>query len=449
MNLYWMMLGQSLQANAQFRQFRWFGGLVLVSSLGLGWLMMESAGNKAAAYSMAFSVGFVVLLWMLAFLGLAGSQLGRPAQTCLVPGVRRRLRTALSGLWILFTLAVGSLYGFAEGHVWMGILIAGLMMSFAIEAAGEQPLLFALWLAWPLIDLAALSAPYLSIPLSILVPVHAWTAITRFVGNGGDRHFAIADRCARTSRYIWSGNSKSIVPRSLAAHVVRGPSKRLAIGLDLYLSPARYIRTGSILAGTMAAFTMIDAHVYDLGGFANSAVIGAAMVALIGIRANSGEILAKLANTATEQQLLWLAPAIRHGTAGNKDLFHVLLEQWLYPWAIWMAVFWPVLVILGADGAAMRSLAAINMASLIFMPRLFSEDLGRLTGPPPSGRGILTAGLMLVFAVLVPVIERGVLPNGGLAIGAAAGIAGIVLTWRAWRQRVHGAPMLPVGSLNS
>jgi hypothetical protein len=114
-----------------------------------------------------------------------------------------------------------------------------------------------------------------------------------------------------------------------------------------------------------------------------------------------------------------------------------------------MAVFWPVLVILGADGAAMRSLAAINMASLIFMPRLFSEDLGRLTGPPPSGRGILTAGLMLVFAVLVPVIERGVLPNGGLAIGAAAGIAGIVLTWRAWRQRVHGAPMLPVGSLNS
>lgn len=439
-----MFLRQAFRAHARTPALV---GLGIVLCLGLAlltWMFYGSGDVRVAANVMALSVGFLLMQITASFFHLVLTDLGQPAQTCLVPGTRQRMRVVAAGLWLLFAAAAGGLHGFANGHIWVGMVLVGFMLNRAIAGMTGSHWHFAAMAAWPFVEFDAFSSPAILLPLSLLVALDAWHGITLLVGAGGDRHFGRVEKSRRTAYLLKEGATQSSVAGDIALAAGSSAHHRVAIGINMFQPRRKYVKQALLCSVLLAMIVAIDLAYGDLGKHAASTSGSTAMLILVVIGHRANELKLNLAKTVPEQQVLALAPGYPRGVGANRLVLRVLLVQWLLAW-MGVLFFGAALFSIGSDGGTIRIFCASALGAMAMLPALFNEDLAMDQRPDRYPKWTVYLLQLLLF-IAATVLERRLLPFAGVAIGALIGLGGLFMARRYWLERVGGAELLPVGA---
>lgn len=461
MGVHWMIVRQLFRAGTGGQRYHWAGWVLMLLLVpgALAYLFkgdLKADDLRMVATLVSLGLGFALFQWIIALFSILGEHLSQPSQVCLVPGLRRRLLHIVFAAWLAFVVLVGSLYGVGLGSPLAGIFICAFLLNriawgFAgspwhlagvLAWMGAKPA--ALWAMLPGAQQQVLSHWSVLVGLAILLLADGLAAMRLYVAAGGDAQFGLAGKARHTAGILWRWEWERQV--KLPGDVVRlDLVNKMMLGLGLYHSRRQWLEDGAILAGAILLFAFFrEARTFKEHG---SVIAGAAgVMILIAALAGARKVVVDVSRTAAEQQLMCLAPGIVQGAARNRVFLSLLLRQWLMKWLPALVLLLGSAIVLGVPAAAIRALAGLGLAILCIMPTLLDEDYGRLQEQAPATLGCLTIIAAGLFGPVFGLLEADLAPYTGIGLGAALAAFGLVTSRRAWRKRVHGDALLPVGS---
>ena len=448
MNLYWMIWQTALRAKAGGQKYHWIGWTLLTLSIPICIMVWWSAGAHVGADFLAFPVGIFMLQMMLAFFSAAIHDVGRPAQTCLVPQVHQHIFRIGVACWVAFTLIAGGIDGFGDGDVLLGMVVAGFMLNrllWALQGAGWNWLVL---IVWPLMDSETFSKFDISLGwesmavAALLVTIEARCILGRLLGQGGDRHLEMAAHSSRSIKKFWGLESRHAELASYASVDHADRKERLAIGLGLNVPVKRYWQIAAFAIGLPMAAILVQAHEPSAHRWFSAGTGGLIIVMVASGSHVARQLIDKLAQTTSEQQLLCLAPGIARGEEMNRQVLMILIRNWIVLWggvALCLIVFLPSAQ---AEPKDLRVAVGMALFALAFLPMHLLADYSKLSMPLSQYRfGVFMTAITASISCLV-VEDR--VPYSGVATAALIGVYSLYLTWRESEKLAQGVELLPV-----
>ena len=469
LNDYWLVWRMALSTRAHANLF--VLALAAFITLGAAFVAMVVQGDALFAASVALraAVGGLLMGWLLYFVPGA-VKLNTPLTARMVPRLRRRLIEFTVLVWIVATgyaalMSVGTplspaLALLATG-CWIGAIglgqsghRAGTWMQFAFAGV----FFFSRHLP-PALIAGIQHGTGLAAACLLMLAFGAYALQAMFM-NGGERHYAACaaqalqiERQSVTGQFKDRGQDRFVAP--LYRWVLqRDTAARNSARLLVHLLGARnHWVNRAVILGTILALSAVALHMLDTSGRPQTQGLVRdlgwmfVLPLLLGAFFDTEKRNARLNDTAGEQALLRLAPALPAGApAFNRKIALTLLRTALLEWAMLAGVVLCLGVMTGASAASMLMQACLCCLTLPLVAATLRDHARH--------SGILGWRLVLGFAVSLALsLGAGVVLDPGLGLPFAA-LTGLVssaiaggLVVRGF-QRAQTAPFaFPAGRL--
>lgn len=399
----------------------------------------------------------VTLLWWCLFVQTA-MRLNTPAAACLVPGMRRRLMTLATGLWLIGSLPPAALFGTATGHFGYSLLASAAAMLYIALCCRYVWMAFLASPLWMLNNalgdpLAILDAGFKAVGEAavaaagmLFLAVLGGLVLRRLFPRGGDAHHRFGERCESNLRNLRKGRlvladgaiSQALGSIYRARLAVPGSAgARLLDGLGARAHWSWPVLCIGALGVAMLAWRAL-AHPATLRLFVPLVL----MFMMLMVFSHVEAVLAAVKGSPAEQGILRLVPVAPPPRDLNRQLALALLARFGIVWSAYLACS---IVVVLCTTQSWGAWLCCTAASLAFAPLLLRDHARH---PGWASSQWVAVIVMVAMLSLGGVMEYAPLPRGLLAAYGVILVAGsaVALVLR-WRDAMAAAPAFPAGRL--